>query len=305
MLVIRDLNESAQPPASTYVAIGCFDGVHLAHRKILETVLEGKKAGLRPAVFTFDVSEGGCGKNMPRLMTTAEKLRVFEEMGIELVFLLQFSKVRDIEAEVFAADVLKQYCGAKKVCCGFDFRFGKGGRGNVELLHQLSAELNMETVVCDKMQLQGEPISSTRIRRCLQEGKIDEANELLGRPFSFAFPVVHGRKLGRTIGVPTINQALPAEFVVPKKGAYSSETVIDGIAYCSVTNIGLKPTVGGETRPSAETWIQNFSGDLYDKTVSVSLLHFLREERKFESIEALREQILKDKDTAEQLYYQK
>lgn len=305
MVVIKDMNSQKQPEASLFVAIGCFDGIHLAHKSILEMVIAGKQEGLKPAVFTFDINEDCCGKNMPRLMTTEAKLRMFEEMGIEVVFLLQFSQVKNITAENFVEDVLKNYCGAKKVCCGYNFRFGKGGLGDIALLRSLCEERNMETVVCEELDFQDFPVSSTRIRRLIQEGNITEANLLLGRPFSFMFPVIHGRKLGRLIGVPTINQALPDEFILPKKGVYSSETVVDGVKYCSVTNIGLKPTVGGETKPSAETWIQNFSGDLYGKSVQVSLHHYLREERKFESLEALREQILQDKKIAEQLYYSK
>lgn len=304
MIVVRDLNNQTEPVVPSFVAIGCFDGVHLAHRKILETVISGKQEGLKPAVFTFDVNPDTAGKGMPLLMTTEEKLRIFEALGIEMVFLLQFADVKDITAESFVADVLRRQCGAQKVCCGYNFHFGKGGRANAAVLRQLCRGHGMEVAVVEEMDFLEQPVSSTRIRKLIQAGEITEANTLLGRPFSFAFPVVHGRKLGRKLGFPTMNQRLPDNFIQPRNGVYSSETVVDGVAYGSVTNIGFKPTVGGETAISAETWIQDFSGDLYGRTITVALHQFLREERKFPSLEALQAQILEDQARAARLYQQ-
>ncbi len=302
MKVIRTL-DAARTGQPTFVAIGCFDGVHLAHQKILNTVIAGKAAGLAPAVFTFDCDPDTAGKGMPLLMTTADKLCIFEEMGIELVFLMQFSDVRNITAEQFVTDVLGKKCGAKAVCCGYNFHFGQGGHANAADLRRMCAASAIQVSVVAEMDLLDLPVSSTRIRALLQAGRLEEANVLLGRPFSFSLPVIHGRKLGREIGVPTMNQKLPPDFVQPKRGVYCSETIVDGQRFASVTNIGVKPTVGGVPELGCETWIMGFSGNLYGKTVTVSLLHYLREEQKFSSLEALRDQILQDRLAAERLYY--
>jgi riboflavin kinase/FMN adenylyltransferase len=292
MVVIEDWK--AATPVPSFVAIGCFDGLHLAHKAILETVLQGKEEGLRPAVFTFDSPH----KGMPLLMDTAQKLQRMESMGIEAVYLVPFASVKDVTAEDFVRTILAEQCGAKKVCCGYNFRFGKGGEGDVSSLRTLCAAQQIEVRVIEELDVLDQPVSSTRIRQLLEQGNVEESCQLLGRPFSFALPVVHGRKLGRQIGVPTMNQSLPEGMVRPKNGVYVSKTMVDGILYDSVTNIGTKPTVGGESSVSAETWIRDFSGDLYGKTISVSLHHFLRPEQKFPSIEVLREQIAQDQAQA-------
>lgn len=301
MVVIRELKNTTQWERPLFVAIGCFDGIHLAHQKILKTVIAGKEQGMIPAVFTFDVNPDCGGKGMPILLPTEEKIRILEELGIEIVFMVNFADVKGISAQEFVKTTLYQQCGAKKVCCGYNFHFGKGGTANADVLRQLCAEEEIEVVVIEEMDILDQPISSTRIRKLIQEGKIEEANRLLGRPFSFIFPIIHGRKLGRKMGIPTMNQQIPTDFIQPKNGVYCSETILDGKSYCSVTNIGVKPTVGSDG-VSAETWIQDFDGDLYGKSVRVLLHTFLREEKKFPSLDALREQILLDRSMAKQRY---
>lgn len=298
MIVVRDLNSIPALEKPTFVAIGCFDGVHLAHRQILKMVTAGKETGLIPAVFTFDSDPDTAPKGAPLLLPTDEKLRLFEKLGIEIVFLLPFAAVRDMTAEAFVAEVLQGRCHAGQVCCGYNFHFGKGGSADSDCLRSLCAAQGLGVTVVSELDIGGQPVSSTRIRQLIQDGQIHEANDLLGRPFSFAYPVAHGRKLGRKLGFPTMNQYLREDFVKPKNGVYCSETVVDGVPYPSVTNIGLKPTVGGETTVSAETWIQNFSGDLYGRTIAVTLFHFLRGEEKFPSLTALTAQIKTDRDQA-------
>ncbi|MDD5952651.1 MAG: bifunctional riboflavin kinase/FAD synthetase [Oscillospiraceae bacterium] len=298
MKILKTLDAHPLPPRSTSVAIGCFDGVHLAHRQILERVIRDKQTGLSPAVFTFDQNPDDGGKGMPLLMTTEEKLSLFAELGIEVVFLMQFQSVREMSPEDFVRTVLKTQCGAKNVCCGYNFHFGKGGSGSAETLRQLCRAEKMNVTVLSELDLLEAPVSSTRIRGLIQSGDLDTANVLLGRPFSFKAPVVHGRKLGRTIGVPTMNQPLAAGCIHPKNGVYVSSVLLDGKRYGSVTNIGIKPTVGGEQVAASETWISGFSGDLYGKTVRVFLHHYLRQEQKFPTLDVLRDQIQKDQQAA-------
>ncbi len=182
---------------------------------------------------------------------------------------------------------------AKVVVCGEDFRFGKKAAGNVDLLKELCSQYGVEVRLVSPVVLDGDRISSTRIRGYIKQGNMPLAWRMMGRPYSLCFPVVSGNKIGRTIQFPTINQIYPDHFAVPRFGVYVSVTEVDGVLYPSVTNVGVKPTVGSD-RPLAETFILNFSGNLYGKKVRVNLCHFIRPEKKFESLDELRVQIARD-----------
>jgi riboflavin kinase/FMN adenylyltransferase len=182
------------------------------------------------------------------------------------------------------------------VSCGENFRFGKGAAGDTAALRHLCGD-SPAVEVLPLVILDGAPISSSQIRAAIRAGEMERANRLLGRRFTIDFEVVHGRQLGRTLGTPTINQPFPEGFVEPKFGVYATLATAQGREYAAVTNVGVKPTVGSD-RVLAETYIHGFSGDLYGQSVRVSFLRFLRPERKFEGIEALREQIVRDSEIA-------
>ena len=231
-------------------------------------------------------------KPVPLLTTNEQKLALLEEMGVEVVYLLSFDRIRDMEPEDFV-EALYRVCRVRALSCGFNFRFGKNGRGDAGLLKELCREKGISLSVTPPVSVAGETVSSTRIRACLEQGDVQQAGQLLGRPFGYDFEVTHGRQLGRTWGTPTINQPFPAGYVLPRFGVYASLVEVEGQKYYGVTNIGVKPTVGSDCALS-ETWIPEFSGDLYGKKVPVELLDFIRPERKFDSLDQLKNEILEN-----------
>lgn len=280
------------PEGELAAALGSFDGLHLGHRQVIGNTLSAP--GLRPAVITFQQNPSVSlqKKPVPLLTTNEQKLALLEEMGVEVVYLLPFDRIRDMEPEDFV-EALYRICRVRALSCGFNFRFGKNGRGDAGLLKELCREKGMELSVTPSVSIAGETVSSTRIRACLEQGDVQQAGQLLGRPFGYDFEVTHGRQLGRTWGTPTINQPFPAGYVLPRFGVYASLVEVEGQKYYGVTNIGVKPTVGSDCALS-ETWIPEFSGDLYGKKVPVELLDFIRPERKFDSLDQLKNEILEN-----------
>lgn len=280
------------PEGELAAALGSFDGLHLGHRQVIGNTLSAP--GLRPAVITFQQNPSVSlqKKPVPLLTTNEQKLALLEEMGVEVVYLLPFDRIRDMEPEDFV-EALYRVCRVRALSCGFNFRFGKNGRGDAGLLKELCREKGIELSVTPPVSVAGETVSSTRIRACLEQGDVQQAGQLLGRPFGYDFEVTHGRQLGRTWGTPTINQPFPQGYVLPRFGVYASLVEVEGQKYYGVTNIGVKPTVGSDCALS-ETWIPEFSGDLYGKKVPVELLDFIRPERKFDSLDQLKNEILEN-----------
>ena len=280
------------PEGELAAALGSFDGLHLGHRQVIGNTLSAP--GLRPAVITFQQNPlvSLQKKSVPLLTTNEQKLALLEEMGVEVVYLLPFEQIRNMEPEDFV-EALYRVCRVRALSCGFNFRFGKNGRGDAGLLKELCQEKGISLSVTPPVSVAGETVSSTRIRACLEQGDVQQAGQLLGRPFGYDFEVTHGRQLGRTWGTPTINQPFPQGYVLPRFGVYASLVEVEGQKYYGVTNIGVKPTVGSDCALS-ETWIPEFSGDLYGKKVPVELLDFIRPERKFDSLDQLKNEILEN-----------
>lgn len=298
MKLFEELTPSGEPTA---VALGVFDGLHLGHRRVIGAALHAPET---PAVFTFETDVlGKAGKGAPVLLPREKKLALLGELGVRLCWSIPFSAIRDMEAEAFARDVLAGVCRAKRVCCGFNFHFGKNGAGTVQTLAQLGERYGFTVSVTEPVTLAGGTVSSTRIRSLIADGEIEEANRLLGRPFSYDFPVVHGRQLGRTLGFPTVNQRIPENFILPRFGVYASLVDVGGEKYYGVTNVGVKPTVGSEG-PVCETWMPDYRGrELYGETVSCELHGFVRDERRFPGLRELQEQIFRDRETAKKIIY--
>ena len=298
MKLFEELTPSGEPTA---VALGVFDGLHLGHRRVIGAALHAPET---PAVFTFETDVlGKAGKGAPVLLPREKKLALLGELGVRLCWSIPFSAIRDMEAEAFARDVPAGVCRAKRVCCGFNFHFGKNGAGTVQTPAQLGKRYGFTVSVTEPVTLAGGTVSSTRIRSLIADGEIEEANRLLGRPFSYDFPVVHGRQLGRTLGFPTVNQRIPENFILPRFGVYASLVDVGGEKYYGVTNVGVKPTVGSEG-PVCETWMPDYRGrELYGETVSCELHGFVRDERRFPGLRELQEQIFRDRETAKKIIY--
>ena len=278
------------------LALGGFDGIHLGHVQVLRAVTD---TAWTPAVFTFrDLIPAV--KHTRQLVSARQQADQLTDLGIARLYLADFAQLHALTPEAFVREILHERLRARRVACGFNYRFGCHGAGDSDALKRLCATYGIETIVVPPVLLDGAPVSSTRIRTAVAAGEMELAARMLGRPYRIDFEVVHGRALGRTIGLPTINQPFPEAFVLPKFGVYAAAVTIDGRSYHAVTNIGVKPTVGADG-PLAETCIAGYHGDLYGKCVPVQLLRFLRPEQKFDSIERLRSQIVRDADTAERV----
>ncbi len=283
-------------PSETVLCLGNFDGVHLGHTALLSRTIalrERDFPGASTAVFCFSTlsSDHLSADRIGHLTTLAEKLRYVAAHGIEYAILCEFSSVRHLSPKEFVTDILKDLCAAKGVVCGFNYRFGFGGSGTAK---DLKALFEGTVSVCDAVLDESEPISSTRIRRLLTDGEADEAARLMGHPYILESEVLHGKALGRQWGIPTVNQAFPKTALIPRHGVYVTDCIVDGKSYRAVTNVGLRPTVEDANAANCESYLLDFEGDLYGRTVETRFLSFLRPEMRFSSPEELIEQIGRD-----------
>ncbi|MCH5297317.1 MAG: riboflavin biosynthesis protein RibF [Ruminococcus sp.] len=289
----------------TAVALGFFDGLHIGHRSVISLAVQEKKNGLLPVCFTFSQNPKNIILGTPEnaLMTDHDKEKMLEQLRIEHMIEADFLSIKDMTATNFFEEILVGRLKAKKIFCGFNYHFGKNGEGNSEMLLKLCKRNNIELVVVPPAKAQGQVVSSSLIRSLIQNGDINYANKLLCSRFGFSSTIEFGKQLGRKIGTPTINQPLCKKLVVPKYGVYvSAITLENGDIYCGVTNIGIKPTVGG-TVPLCESWMPQYDGgEIYGQTADVRLIDFLRDEKKFASIEELKNAIAENGRTALKIF---
>ena len=303
MIFIKDtLDFQINEP--TVLTIGKFDGLHMGHKKLLESVDEAKKkSGLKSVIFTFDMPPQNRISNTvgKQITTLSEKELVFSNVGIDYFIECPFTEeVRNLEAEEFIKLVVERL-NVKCIVVGTDCHFGHNRSGDYHTLYQYADTYGYETVVVEKRQFEGRDISSTFIREEIEAGNIEKANMLLGYPFFVMEEVKGGNRLGRTIGFPTINQIPSAEKLLPPYGVYASHIVVDDKRYLGITNIGVKPTIDGVNTCGVETNIFDFNEDIYGKTVRVRLFSFLRPEKKFDSLDALKAQIAVDCNRAKEI----
>ena len=281
---------------TTIYALGFFDGVHLGHQALLKACRELADAnGCKAAAVTFashpDTLVLG---NTPGLINTIEdRVQLLKHFGMDEVVVLPFDKkMMDCPWQDFLA-LLREKYGAAGLVCGHDFRFGHKGSGTANLLQEYCRENALPCAVIAEQKLDGVSISSTHIRSLLEAGNMEQAAKFLGHPHILTGEVVSGRKLGRTLGIPTANLSLPEGVAKLPFGVYACRAAVEEKTYLAVTNIGNRPTVGGH-RVTVEPWLLDFDGDLYGKTLTLSFCRFLRPEKKFPSLDALKEEILKN-----------
>ena len=287
----------------TAVTLGSFDGLHKGHIAVIACAFEMQKEhGLLPLVLLFDrhpmLTVSGKAPDMILQAALRDELIAKTGAGKRIV---PFREVRNMSCREFFEKILIEKLNAGGVCCGWNYRFGKNNEGGTEELKALCEEFGVILKITPPVDFGGEPVSSTRIRQAVESGDVSFANEMLGREFRYKLTVVDGQHRGRLIGAPTINQRFDEGFVIPKKGVYASVTVVDGMEYPSVTNIGLRPSFENEDFRS-ETCILGFSGNLYGQEIEVRLLQYLRDETKFDSLEKLSEQIGKDAGKSEEIF---
>lgn len=293
--------------SGTAIALGYFDGLHKGHRNVLSLAAAEKENGLIPVCFTFSKSPKSVlnGTQSNALMTSEDKIKTLERLGIERTYQADFEKIMNMPAKDFAQKILIDTLKAEKLFCGFNYRYGKNGEGSAETLKSFCDNKGVELTVVPATESEGEVVSSTLIRKLITDGNVKRANELMCSRFGFSSVIEHGKRLGRELGTPTINQPLCSELVVPKFGVYASiVTLENGETYCGVTNIGIKPTVGGNT-PLCETWMPKYKGgEIYGQSADVRLLEFIRKERKFSGIDELKNAIIDNSKTALKIYEQ-
>ena len=277
------------PSAPLAMALGNFDGVHEGHRRLLSAARDAAASipGCLSGVWTFTALAKMPG-DIPALTTVEEKLYQFAKAGLDFAILEDFSAVRNMSPETFVREYLIGRLGCHAAVCGFNFRFGHRGSGGCEDLLRLLAEKSVPLTVVDPV-MQGEmPVSSTRIRAAVTEGDMETAAALLGRPFSLCLPVLTGKQLGRTLGIPTINQNFPAGHIVPRHGIYACLCTADGVRRMGVANVGTRPSVDRDGTVNCETHILDYDGMLYGQNVRVEFITRLRDEMRFSSLSELR-----------------
>ena len=288
------------------IALGFFDGVHLGHGTLMTTTVQrASELNAEPAVVSFDTHPDSLvkGEAVPLINSAADRQEVISRLfGIESVFLVHFDQAMMQTPWQNFAEYLRDGLNAVHLVVGHDFRFGYRGEGTTERLSVFCAENGMGIDVIPKVEFDGLTVSSTYIRRMLQEGEMERANAFLGHPYSLTDIVRKGFQLGRTINAPTINQRFAPGVLEPRYGVYATKAHFEGNVYMAVTNIGVRPTVSGSKAVSVESFILDFSGDLYGKEVRLDFYSFLRPEIRFENTDQLRDQIASDAERVREYF---
>lgn len=296
MEIITDLR-NCELHTETAVAIGKFDGLHRGHRRLLQEVLEKKKAGLKACVFTFDPSPAvffglADGKE---LMTRDEKRKALLEMGVDV--LVEYPMNAENAAVLpydFVKKLLVDSLHVKFIAAGTDVSFGAKGAGNAGLLETCAEEFGYELKLIEKVTCEKIEISSSLVRKEVEAGNMEYVTELLGTSYTVSGEVMHGKALGRKLGMPTMNLLPPKEKLLPPLGVYYSLVSYNGEIYPAISNVGYKPTVSQEPVLGVETYLYDFDREIYGEDISVSLLSFKRPEMRFASVEELKAQMKQD-----------
>ncbi len=292
------------------IALGFFDGVHLGHGALLQRVGEvAQSSGMIPSAFTFDTHPTSqiTGATTPLINTPRDRADMMRQYyHIQDVMIAHFDReMMEMPWRDFVSRYLVENCRAGWLVAGHDFHFGYKGEGNPQRLLEYAKELGIGCDIIPKVDMDGITISSTYIRTLIAQGEMDWATAFLGHPHILTNQVGHGKKLGRMLGFPTVNLTFPEGVLVPAHGVYATKIGVEGgREFLAVTNIGTRPTVEDGDAVTVEGFILDFEGDLYGKRLRVEFHHKIREERKFESLEALRDEVMKNVDQTRDYFAQ-
>lgn len=279
------------------IAIGKFDGIHVGHQALLECIINMKQKGMQAVVFTFSPSpeEFFRGQVLPVIDTVEEKYSNFETMGVDVLVEYPLTKESAaISPQDFMEKILLEKLHAGYVVSGTDLSFGNKGLGNSTMLSAFAHANGFQYEMIDKICIDNKEVSSTAVRAAIIEGRMEDAAKMLGREYRISGEIVHGRALGRTMKMPTINVIPSKQKLLPPSGVYATVTILDDREILGVTNIGYKPTVSNEMKLGVETHLFDFDEDVYGKHVTVKILHFIRPEMQFSGIDSLAKQIEED-----------
>jgi riboflavin kinase / FMN adenylyltransferase len=297
--VLRSVSDLATIRGPVVLAVGVFDGFHLGHRAVIERAMgDASEAGGTAVVVTFDPHPAAIlrPQNAPPLLTsTRHKIRLLNEAGVEHVLVLQFTPEFAGKApEHFIGELAAVCRPLREICVGEGWAFGKDRGGNLALLKSLGKQLGYDAVGISAVAVDGRAVSSTAIRAAVEDGALDVAARLLGRDFGVFGTVIEGKRLGRTLGFPTAN-VRPESEQLPPNGVYAVRVALDGKLYAGIANVGVRPTVsGGEAQRLVEVHIFDFNGEIYGSDIEVIFHRFIRPEKKFANLDALRAQIAHD-----------
>ncbi len=281
------------------LALGYFDGVHLAHRKVISSAVNfARENGLKSAVITFKEAPISYFKNIEtkNICSLSDRLKHIENLGVDYVFVIDFTTIAHLSAEEYLKDCLVKNFSPKAIVTGFNHTFGAKKSGNEKLLYDLQKEFGYEYIEIQPEKMDGEIISSTAIRNYLSNGEIQKANKMLGKNFCIENEVINGQHLGRTIGFRTANILYPKNIIDIKNGVYGANVVVKNNRYRGILNLGVKPTVSNENKRILEVNIFDFDKDIYGENIKIEFEEMIREEKKFSSIDDLKLQIAKDVD---------
>ena len=286
-------------------ALGFFDGVHIGHQALLQACHTlALQLGCKTAAITFDAHPKSLFSDQPPALITSawDRQNLLRQYGMEHIHCFPVTKeVMSTPWETFLEQLVEH--GAVGFVCGDDFHFGHRGEGNTQKLQEFCTQHHLPCIIVPEQSLKGQRVSSSLIRRLIEDGEMESATKFLGHPHILPGHVLHGQKLGRKLGVPTANLVIPAGVAVPKFGVYACKANIDGKSYPAVANVGIRPTVSG-SGITVEPWILGFEGDLYGCRIQLEFYRFLRPETKFDSLTALQQQIHEDA-AATRLYFEK
>lgn len=307
MEIIRGHHNIQQRHHGCVVTVGNFDGLHLGHQQLLQSLISHSKRFQLPSlVILFEPQANeffSTQKNTPRLMRFREKIMGLKSVGIDRVLCIHFNdSFALLEASDFVEKILVEKLGIRFILVGDDFHFGYKRKGNVTLLKEFGKQYQFDIEEKETFKINSERVSSTRVRHLLEQGDLKKAQTLLGRTFSLCGRVVHGDKRGRLLGFPTANIYLHRRYS-PLLGVFAVHLIgADGILVQGVANIGIRPTISGKTHIILEVHLFNFQRDIYSQEVEVRFLRKLRDEKKFTSLELLQEQIALDVEQAHQFF---
>jgi len=305
--LIHTANELAAGNRKVCLAIGFFDGVHLGHQQIIrQTITDARKHGALALVITFDHHPNTIvapTRTPPLIYSLPQKLRTIDSLGPEATLVIRFDQAFSQKTgEAFIRELAGAWSGIQSICVGANFHFGYKRSGNVELLKKLGNELKFSVHGMAAVSLDGEPVSSTRIREAIRSGDLDAASQMLGRAYSIAGPVIEGDKLGRKLGFPTANLDA-AGLALPPSGVYAIHAIVSGKTHRAVLNIGTRPTLGEPNPPlRVEAHLLDFNGELYGQELEIVFAEKLRDEKKFPSVDELKAQIARDIERAKSLF---